>query len=265
MEFVNEKWQIRTVSYNIAGNHSSFDIDKIISVLENINADVICLQEVGGTSISNTHAHVIANQLRMFCVFEQAHQSRYPFGNAILSRFPMTHCTRIELPRGSLHRDDGSRMPGQNETRVAVSVQVCPFQEHPQFDFVCICTHLGIYNSADRVTGGSAIEPFDRIRAHIKPNDHLPALLIGDFNIRYDSQHTESGLQAVDRNWNIYGSEPTAGNKKIDYICDRGRGKWTMGEQYVVSDEVTGRASDHRPLCATWSVNPDALFGTTAS
>ena len=106
-------------------------------------------EEVCGSGVEDTQAHDLANDLRMNCMFGQARQTKHGvFGNAILSRFPLTREQELELPRGSLTRDDGSRMPGQNERRLALAAIVSPFRDAEAFDFMCICTHVGIYNTA---------------------------------------------------------------------------------------------------------------------
>lgn len=252
---------ITIATYNIAGNHKTFDYNLILSALRSLNADVICLQEVSGSDIHNTQAHSLANDLCMNCEFGQADNKRI-FGNAIISRFPLTHKHNIELPRGSLKRDNGNRMPGQKETRGALAVVVSPFEDAPEYNFLCICTHVGLYNSADKVNvakvPGSIIERF--VNDDYRKN--MPALLAGDFNCKWSEPFTGI-VERLNNNWNFYKTSGTKTSKsdssknKIDYICDRQRGKWTMESNYVVRNENTDlrdghRPSDHLPLVAVW-------------
>ena len=72
-----------------------------------------------------TQAEALAKDLRMSCNFIQAHQDKVQ-GNAILSRYTVTHVQQIELPSGSEKRDDGSRMPGSKERRMALVARVAP-------------------------------------------------------------------------------------------------------------------------------------------
>lgn len=249
---------ITVATYNIAGNHETFLHDRVLNALQSLNADVICLQEVKGDDLQHTQAHDLADALRMNCVFSQAHQTKI-FGNAILSRFPLTQRHEIKIPRGSLKRDDGSRTPGQKEHRSALAVVVSPFRDVSAYDFLCVCTHVGIYNSAEQSTkahvAGELIGQF--VNTEVRRS--MPALLAGDLNCKWAEPFT--GVVArLDRNWNIYKSSGTKTSKsdnpkhKIDYICDRQRGRWRMkGESMrAVRNGITESASDHLPLVAVW-------------
>ncbi len=250
--------EFKVVTYNIAGNHDTFSHENIFGVLQSLNADIICLQEVKGDDLFHTQAHSLANDLRMNCIFGQAHQSRM-FGNAILSRFPLTNRQEIHLPRGSLLQDDGTRMPGQNERRLALIATVCPYKSTSEFDFLCICTHIGIYNSAEQ--SNEAHVPGELIGRFVNSdsNKNRSALLLGDMNCSWNNGSPFTGVvQRLDRNWNMY---PTAGTitdksesvkHKIDYICDRSRGRWQMTSMEVVRNPATMVASDHLPVVATW-------------
>lgn len=262
---------ITVATYNIAGGQDTFSHERVLAALRSLDADVICLQEVAGDDVGHTQAHRLARDLGMKCIFGNAHQERL-FGNAILSHFPLTLIDEIELPRGSLNRDDGTRMPGQKERRAALAVTVSPFTDVPKYDFLCICTHVGIYNSAEEATKGQ--EPGRIIGEFVKSETwkDTPALLAGDLNRRWATPFV--GVVArLDRNWNIH---PSAGTKtrksddrkhKIDYICDRGRGTWRMqgglthaagSWTHAVRNESTDPGdgslppSGHLPLKAVW-------------
>mmetsp|Transcript_86995 Transcript_86995/g.246689 ORF Transcript_86995/g.246689 Transcript_86995/m.246689 type:complete len:225 (+) Transcript_86995:345-1019(+) len=145
----------------------------------------------------------------MNCMFGQARQTKHGvFGNAILSRFPLTRKQELELPRGSLTRDDGSRMPGQNERRLALAAIVSPFRDAEAFDFMCICTHVGIYNTAQQASKAHApAEIFDNF-VNSEASVNTPAVLAGDLNCAWTEPFT--GVVArLDRNWNIYPSDGT--------------------------------------------------------
>lgn len=181
----------------------------------------------------------------MFCAFGQADISR-PLGNAILSKFPFSLVSEIRLPRGSLYKDDDSRIPGQFEQRLALVAMINPGNELP-FNFVS--THIGIYNtSASQPAQNSKYSPSEMPFALIEEfarYSKLPIILAGDFN----DHSGGAGLSFLKRNgWNVYESEPTRKNGKIDYFCDRSFGKWALSPNQVIPDEVTNGASDHRPL-----------------
>jgi endonuclease/exonuclease/phosphatase family metal-dependent hydrolase len=247
------------VTYNIAGNNNTYwsnheeHVIKLVDFFRDLEADVICLQEVSGKTKNNTQAHQIANLLKMNCIFRKSmkFESGLPkyYGLAILSYFPIYLINPIELPRGSLLKDNGVRMPGQNEKRLALCVRISPMKNDKSFDFICICSHFGIYNSEDDKNNLS-LKPVKRIRKYINnkstDNDKMPALLVGDFNTIPDSNI----YKFLDRNWNMHKTEETVKGKKIDYICDRGRGRYIM-EKQEVKNEIT--LSDHYPLVGHWS------------
>jgi endonuclease/exonuclease/phosphatase family metal-dependent hydrolase len=93
---------LRIVTYNI---HRSIGMDRrtrpdrIATVLRDINADVICLQEVVGAGPSGiSHIEEIGATLAMGWVMAPARQLRgHHFGNAILSRRPILHHAEHDL------------------------------------------------------------------------------------------------------------------------------------------------------------------------
>ena len=93
---------IRVATYNV---HRCRGIDgrtrpeRIAAVLRAIKADVIALQEVVGAGPrGRSHAEELGAALGMGWVMAPARQLRgHPFGNAVLSRFPITHHLQHDL------------------------------------------------------------------------------------------------------------------------------------------------------------------------
>jgi len=89
---------LRVVTYNIhrcRGLDRRTRPDRIVDVLREIDADVIALQEVVGAGPgARSHAEAIGAALGMGWVLAPARYLRgHQFGNAVLSRFPITrHC-----------------------------------------------------------------------------------------------------------------------------------------------------------------------------
>ena len=281
-ETTNQGRFLRVVTYNIAGNHASYDTQKLTQVLVGLKVDLVFLQEVSDKKCDPfpTQAHALASALRMNCVFGQPAEGRV-FGNAILSVYPLHSATEILLPHGSLYRDDGSRMPGQKERRLALAGVVSPIREDPSFDFLCIATHFGLYNTlastpppevgnaegekkeAVKKTLPECAAPVEEIRKFVNhpSRKEMPCLLGGDLNAKPSS----ATLQLFDRNWNLHeelhNNVPTRGDpdaedvlagSKIDYILDRSRGKYKMEFQKSLTFQESLKASDHRPLLAEW-------------
>ncbi len=87
---------LRIVTYNVhrcRGLDGRTRPDRIVAVLRDIDADVIALQEVLGAGPTGaSHAEEIGAALGMGWVMAPARQLRgHQFGNAVLSRFPITH------------------------------------------------------------------------------------------------------------------------------------------------------------------------------
>lgn len=87
---------IRIVTYNIhrcRGLDGRTRPDRIAAVLRDVGADIVALQEVVGSgAYGGGHAEAIGAALGMGWVLAPARRLRgHPFGNAVLSRFPITH------------------------------------------------------------------------------------------------------------------------------------------------------------------------------
>ena len=72
-----KKTMVKILTWNIAGRHDGFDLEKVAAVLRAQACDVVCLQEVGGDGCNGgsfpTQAHALAAALRMGCNPAPAH------------------------------------------------------------------------------------------------------------------------------------------------------------------------------------------------
>lgn len=246
---------IRVLTYNIAGaggarpdGMDGFDIDRITSTISSINADIVCLQEVGPKKVATpTQAQAIAEKLGMCSYFAKSN----PYlGNAILSKWPMTSYDVIDAFHGSTHRDNGKEW--YPETRNAVAAKISPVDgEEEKYDFYVVNGHIGNYNTKD-TERGKMFWPMDRISAYITSGDRKdrPAILCGDMNDKPDGYK----MARASRDWNMYPeweSVPTSKKgSRIDYVLDRNQdGAYEMRYQEVVTED---EASDHKPLFADW-------------
>jgi endonuclease/exonuclease/phosphatase family metal-dependent hydrolase len=101
---------LTVASYNIhkaRGLDRRVDVDRIASVLDEIGADVVGLQEVFGGQ-----AHALAGALGMTLVMGVVRESLHgPYGNALLTRLPVLRSHAFDLsqhgrePRGGLRAD----------------------------------------------------------------------------------------------------------------------------------------------------------------
>ena len=112
---------MRVVSWNIHGGVGADgrrDLERIARTLEDLGCDVAALQEVGDPYRAASerevadHAAWLGRRLGWFVAYgPNLIQAGRPYGNAVLSRFPITHAHNYDLsvpnrePRGCLRAD----------------------------------------------------------------------------------------------------------------------------------------------------------------
>ena len=99
---------IKVLSYNVMSfaykNHTKESPNKVIQYIAESNADIVCLQEYMVSSRSNLmNSGDVAKALPMYpyiaeIFFSSPNNSRYKYGLAVLSKFPITNSRRIPFP-----------------------------------------------------------------------------------------------------------------------------------------------------------------------
>ena len=155
---------VSIVSYNIhlaIGRDRRYEPQRILDVLQEIDADVIGLQEVQLGAGGFDMLHFLAEGLG----FEAApgptlaHPKRGAYGNAVLSRHPIRAVRPIDL---SVHR---------REPRGALDIELaCPGRS-----LRVIATHLGLLPAERRTQIKSLLRAFEEDEA-------MTTVLIGDLN-----------------------------------------------------------------------------------
>lgn len=110
--------ELTVASYNIhsgVGTDGRFDLERVAGVLKEIDADVICLQEVGdfrSKTPHDRHPEVLAEALGLRMAFgPNVVRNGRRYGNAILSKLPIARSRNYDLsfrrrePRGALRCD----------------------------------------------------------------------------------------------------------------------------------------------------------------
>lgn len=158
---------LTVATYNVhssVGRDRKCDPDRILAVLAEINPDIVALQEVCHHHTATAHGdqfayfrdrtgmHAVTGLNLMF--------GRRPFGNALLSRWPIVSVRRIDLsvygrePRGAIDADIDV-----NGHKLRV-----------------IATHLGL-------GPGERRRQVERIANLLNGRDDVPTLVMGDFNV----------------------------------------------------------------------------------
>jgi len=232
--------ELSFVTYNIhkgIGNDRLYRLERIVQALRETRADVLCLQEVDHNvprSRSEDTARILAEELGFeYNLGLNVKLKKGAYGNATLSRFPVTESRNLNLTWGIKKRRG-----------CLVSRIETPAGEVAVFNF-----HLGL----------AAFERMWQTRklldSHtLKGMRHLPLVLLGDTNDRNhrldpvfreagfaDSSEGRRGLPT----WPSYA--PILRLDKVFYSQEH----WTLVRHHVSRTQVTKVASDHLPLVVT--------------
>lgn len=227
--------ELRVATWNIhsgIGSDDRMDLNRVVSVLNAIDADVIGLQEVGW----HRPHHFRVNQfafLRDHTGYEVIEglvrdPLRSRFGNALLTRLPAARTKWIDLkvrghaPRGAVAAElEGRAGP----LRFAV-------------------THLGL-NPLEREM--QAVRLVKAIRS--AESTSVPTLILGDFNMLRASTRAS---RVLDKRFPTCVGAPTYPSRLPLFSLDRiyASRHWTVRRARVIDTELARTVSDHLPLVA---------------
>ncbi|HEX8678999.1 MAG TPA: endonuclease/exonuclease/phosphatase family protein [Chthoniobacterales bacterium] len=171
---------LRVATYNVHGcvgldgNRSE---SRIAEVIASMSVDIVGLQELDlnrARSAGVDQAALIAKQLGWHHLFAAAmrHASNEDYGNAVISRYPITLRRAIPLP--------GSGTWYCRETRVALwaEIQTALGRVH------VVNTHFGL-GRPERLAQSRLLASVEQLGAHAA---NEPLILLGDFNSRRGSR-----------------------------------------------------------------------------
>jgi endonuclease/exonuclease/phosphatase family metal-dependent hydrolase len=247
---------------------------KIRESLRSINADVVALQEIGGTNVlMELRASLKAEGLE-YPFWELVHGWDTNIQVAVLSQFPMT----ARRP----HTNDAFLLFGRR-FRVSRGFAEVDIKVNDRYSFTLITTHLKSRRPVPEADEAELREQEaqllrEKIDARLAANPNANVIVLGDLNDNQDSKSTRAvigrgkhGLidtRPGERNGDTqpnpnpryeprrvtwthhYGKEDTFG--RIDYILlSRGMAReWNKEETYVLALANWGTGSDHRPVVA---------------
>jgi endonuclease/exonuclease/phosphatase family metal-dependent hydrolase len=227
---------MRIVTWNIRGGKGMDGVrslGRIVEALRDLDADIVCLQEVHrflpGGAMEDQPAG-LAKALGARVAYSSALRLSKRFGLAILSRWPIE---RIEVHRLPNDRERRSRPGLWLERRICQEAVI----SSPEGPLTVLNTHWSL-SADDRMEASKTISGLIRACAG-------PLLLCGDLNARPDALEvarllseglTDSG---AGRNQMTYPADRATA--RIDYIWCRG-----ISATNISTPELSG--SDHLPI-----------------
>ncbi|WP_166822939.1 endonuclease/exonuclease/phosphatase family protein [Thalassoroseus pseudoceratinae] len=238
-----EPIRLRVLSYNIhhaEGVDGKLDVERIAKVINAVDPDIVALQEVDQKVQRSNGVHQ-PKELARLTKMNVAFGANIPlqgghYGNAILSRFPITKRKNELLP----NVNDGEQR--------GVLVGEITIPDLPT-SLLILATHFDHRaNDQERTLSAKFIN--QRFTA-----DNGPALLMGDLNDVIGSATLDQLVVA----WTRTNSKalPTIPVKRptrqIDFVLFRPVDRWTVVETRVLDEAV---ASDHRPILSVLEIRP---------
>jgi endonuclease/exonuclease/phosphatase family metal-dependent hydrolase len=247
--------QLKVLSYNIhygVGMDSKKDLKRIADVINRINPDIVGLQEVADSAMTE----MLSQMTNMVGVFGASTEIETPnlyglldipvptsqlfYGDAILSKYPFQYLGNHSIPSASSSRYE------------AMCVDVNFYKKYGEERIVrFITTHFDYLKTiGSEVARKAAVEVIEK--AFIKDDEGIPYVMTGDLNATPQSAVLKLLEQ---KGWitGVSGREfPTvpsiSPNKQIDYVLVRPEKRWRIIDVTVIEE---GLASDHRPILMT--------------
>ena len=240
--------RLRVLTYNIhhgEGTDGKLDLPRVARVIADQKPDLVSLQELDVKTRRTGGVDEPAELARLtgmnFAFGKGIDYQGGQYGNAILSRFPISSTTVYPLPG-----KQGA------EKRCALAAVVRPWRQGPAITFVA--THFDhTRDETDRLAQAAEVQ-----RLFAEQDAAPPTLLAGDLNAVPASET----MQRLLTRWQDAGAQtnaPTVPSEKprsrIDYVLLRPPRVWHVVETTVVGESV---ASDHRPVLAVleWRGEP---------
>lgn len=231
--------QITFMSYNTQHclNYITREIDFAImaDTIRNCGADIVGLQEMfdlGETEEFTTQTKVLAEKLGFYHYFAQATKlegGKYPYGNGILSRYPILAAETVIIPDPMVRT--GKRY---YETRCLLKARI-----DVAGGLDVLVTHFGLNPDEQENAVNTVVANLPKEKC----------VLMGDFNVRPDSQRIAPIRQRLYDTAELFDAPKDSWPSdtprvKLDYI-------FTTKDLQVISADIPNIvSSDHRPHIA---------------
>ena len=211
------------------------DYDIMVDTIKKCGADIVGLQEIrdeGAKADYQAQTKILAEKLGYYYYFAEAIRfgGENPYGNALISRYPITSAETIKIPDPEVRKYDG-----YYETRCLLKATI-----DVGSGLNVLVSHFGL-------------NPDEQENAVKTVVSHIPAercVLMGDFNMKPDNQRLTPITEKLQDTASAFSapkfSFPSdAPTRKIDYILVT---KDLIVESADIPEIVS---SDHRPHTAT--------------
>lgn len=233
---------LKVMTFNIQHcenfNTGKIDFDAFADAIKSTQADIIGLNEVRGRGTSPDYlaqAEILAEKTGYFCFFAPAimFNGTEPYGNAILSRYPIKSAEIVPIPD-----PNPKKYNDYYETRCLLKATVdigC--------DLKVLITHFGL-NPDEHQNASDTI---------VRNIEDRKCILMGDFNVFPDSEYlTPIRLKMSDASdcftSHILSFPSDNPDRKIDYI-------FTSRDISAISADIPAMTvSDHRPHTAVLDI-----------
>ena len=231
---------MRVMQFNIQHGKNflskTIDLQALSDAIALLGADIVCLNEVYGSGphpAFTAQAEELAKNLGFYSFFAPAIEisSSGPYGNALLSRYPILNAENVKVP--TVPRNH----PGYFEDRCAFCAQV----DVNGKTLTVIGIHFGLQPEEQEECVKTVCALIDRA--------DTPVILMGDFNVEPDDpvltpirQKLYDAASSGEGGQNTFPSDQPI--KKIDYIFLSD--SLTLSSSFVADMIV----SDHLPVIA---------------
>jgi len=253
--------QLKVLSYNIhygVGMDSKKDLIRIADVINRLNPDLVGLQEVSDSIMTET----ISQLTDMVGVFGASIEKETPnlyhlldipvpksqlfYGDAILSKYPFQYIGNLSIPSASSSRYEAMCIDVDFSGKYGEETVVRFITTH--FDYL-----KAIGSKLARKASVEVIET-----AFINGGTDMPYILTGDLNATPQSAPIklleEKGWIKGDSGKEFPTIPSISPRKQIDYVLVRPKSRWRIIDIHVVEE---GMASDHRPIMMTLELITD--------
>ncbi len=213
------------------------DFDAVADAIRTCGADIVGLQEIRDTGINllefRPQAKILGEKLGFYHYFGEAIKfaGNNPYGNALLSRFPIVSAETVPIPDPRERR-----FKGYYETRCVIRSKIDIGQDEPLT--VCV-THFGL-NPDEHIMASTTCSMLIEDRRFV---------IMGDFNVRpqnpvlrpFREKLFDTAEKFTEPLYSFPSDKP---DRKIDYL-------FTSRDIEVAAADIPAIVvSDHRPYTA---------------